>query len=386
MGWIKKHNDGCAVARGRYIRYPPFGSHRESVMSKDNARGKSRMDADMRAKSSKPSSASTRSSGAVMPPTDVQALVDALCSGSYDKADALMAKCAKPLGRTPPAAKPTGLRRDHQVSVSPASSGVHRSGFKGDSPDGGRTAAIANLLSDHFRIKFKVDYEESLMVTLPKRSEDRDARIMQCLSNVKPDTPIVMADVYGGVGGDSLAIWKLLDEMGRAGIIFVAQPVVDGGRFDRLSHNVSAYKAVAKKTKVKVHLFDKHFHDVVAEFLERGSGVCVHLLYMDPPWELPTGFVSGTQYGTAERPSEVTMSLILRMEADVFKPLKEKKALPPWYVCLKVPTPYVEFSLALKKESRFMRDYDLIRQIPSLNKHGRPVYYTLLYGHTGVSR
>jgi hypothetical protein len=123
---------------------------------------------------------------------------------------------------------------------------------------------------------------------------------------------------------------------------------------------------------------------MVADKLDPASGLVVHLLYVDPPWELPTGFVSGKQYGSAAKPSPVTMSLIRRIATDVFEPLEKKKALPPWYVCLKVPTPFVEFSLALKEESRFMRDYELFREIPSLNRHGQPVYYTLVFKHIEV--
>ena len=299
---------------------------------------------------------------------------------------ATVAKHSAPSGQQ----KGGGPRQQQGAMAS--SSGVRPPAFKGAPCGDAKTVAIAEMMAKAFRIpKFEVSDAECQMVTLPKRSESRDALLRELFSGIPSETKIVIADSHGGVGGDTLALWKLLCSMGRDGTIFVSQPVEedgrkDDGRADRLIHNLASFSKVARGSVVEVFLNRIKFKNVVDKALDPSSGIVVHLLHVDPPWELPKGFVSGKQYGTAANPSPVTMSLIRRIATDVFEPLEKRKALPPWYVCLKVPTPYEEFKLALRAESPFMRDYELVKEIPGLNRHSQPVYYTLVFQHIEVCR
>ena len=342
----------------------------------------------MRAQQSKLSAASSqvaRDAGSSSAETRrLQELRTATRSGAAPEEGVRAATVAK---HSAPSGQQKGGGPRQQQGAMASSSGVRPPAFKGAPCYDEKTVAIAKMMAKAFGIPaFKVDPEEAAMVTLRHRSELRDAALKKLLSVVPVDTEIVIADTHGGVGGDSLAFWEMLRSMSRNGQILITQPVEEGGRTDRLLHNLAAYKKAASGpgARVEVTLKRMCFEKMVADKLDPASGLVVHLLYVDPPWELPTGFVSGKQYGSAAKPSPVTMSLIRRIATDVFEPLEKKKALPPWYVCLKVPTPFVEFSLALKEESRFMRDYELFREIPSLNRHGQPVYYTLVFKHIEV--
>ena len=359
-------------------------------MSGDNARSKPSQKASTQSKL--PAANMRASQGADASRYWMHELMAAMEGGSSAAVEAVISKQEAAMAeqiKSAQGGKHSGPSRPRQQQQGTSSGARASSSFKGGSRDAGRTASISAELTKFFGLlrRFELSYDESLMVTLPKRSDVRDAFLKTLFSKVPSGKRIRIFDTHGGVGGDALAMIKILNDMGRDGKIMVSQPkgfAGEVGRPERLANNISAILEVADQSDVKVTLSVKRFQDVIASQPDSASGYTVHLLYVDVPWELPEGFVSGKQCGTAENPSDVTISLIQRMAADVFEPLEKKKASPPWYVCLKVPNPYEEYKIAL--HTGFMQDYKLIKAIPGLNRLQVPVYYNLLFGHCEACR
>ena len=157
------------------------------------------------------------------------------------------------------------------------------------------------------------------------------------------------------------------------------------GRLQRCKAHVNEFLKTSGYDGAEVVFFEKRIQDVVVECLGRGGfDGGVDLLYLDPPWDLPEGFCLATNRGSANKPSEATRRIVARLEREVFGPLLAVRATPAAYVCVKTPTPFEEFRVALFEASPYLRGFVLDNQIKVYNRRGAISMYFIVLRYEGV--
>ena len=267
----------------------------------------------------------------------------------------------------PVAAAPAQQRGPRQQAAPPPAVVRHNQSAK--------TAGISKTLSAHFGIRIVgLTDDESSMVSLPTRTGERNAYFAE-LFKKHPSVRIV--DGYACIGGDTLSFMKWAMDNKLKIHVFAVQKK-EHGRAERLQLHVDSFIDATGYADAKVTCFDKQVQDVIKLLKRCGVDAGVELLYFDPPWDLPEGFDLSKNHGSAKKPSEATIRFINRLEREVFGPLVEAGADPAAYVCLKAPTPFEEFSVALFQASAYLSGYTLDREIKVRNARGQ----IILYYHT----
>lgn len=254
--------------------------------------------------------------------------------------------------------------------------------------NGPKAEGIIDGCKKVYGFKLDITDEESNMITLPWRTEERNQVIFEQLKQEKG--PIMIYDTHGGVGGDCLdaASASLKYDIRKIRYIITqnspdAEQDSDQKRFCRMVSNITRYFKINPKTSERMSV--KAFNDSSEEFIktslkEISSGI--DLLYSDPPWDLPKGFDLAKHRGTNTNPSAATITLINRLQNDVYGPLKEINFPPPHYVCIKAPTPFEEFRTALFETSPYLREHSLFKTIPVRNRKGSIcMYFHILAYH-----
>ena len=282
------------------------------------------------------------------------------------------------------AAAPTTKQVVPAVSQSPAakhSAAAPKQVAPASTGGGGRhhqdpkTAAISGLLSREYGIPIvRLTPEEAAMVSHPGRTVERNAYFATLFG----EYPLVrIVDAYACIGGDTLSFLKWAMVNGLKLQIFAVQKK-EHGRSERLKTHVDSFIDATGYSNATVTCFDKQIQDVIKLLQHCGVDPAVDLMYFDPPWDLPEGYDLSTNHGSAKNPSEATMLFIDRLEREVFGPLVKVGAAPARYVCLKAPTPFVEFSVALFQASSYLSGYKLDKEIKVRNARGQ----IILYYHT----
>jgi len=241
-----------------------------------------------------------------------------------------------------------------------------------------KVAGIQQCMSKEFNIPIVMTAEEADMVSLPQRTGERNRLLTELLSGL--GRPAVVVDGYACIGGDTLSFAQMASLNGLKLDIRAVQTSSrdDMGRFPRLVKHVDMYfkNNPAARKAAKVTLLNKPIQDFIVEHKD----LKIDLLYLDPPWNLPEGFDLATNRGTDCRPSLATTTYISRIGSDVFGPLILAAAQRPKFICLKAPTPFAEFSLALFEAApSFSRGYTLRASIPFRDKRGAiRLYYHIL--------
>lgn len=279
------------------------------------------------------------------------------------------------------AAAPTTKQVAPTVSAAKHSAAAPKQVAPASTGGGGRhhqdpkTAAISGLLSREYGIPIvRLTPEEAAMVSHPGRTVERNAYF----ATLFREYPLVrIVDAYACIGGDTLSFLKWAMENGLKLQIFAVQKK-EHGRSERLKTHVDSFLDATGYSNATVTCFDKQIQDVIKLLQHCGVDPAVDLLYFDPPWDLPEGYDLSTNHGSAKNPSEATMLFIDRLEREVFGPLVKVGAAPARYVCLKAPTPFVEFSVALFQASSYLSGYKLDKEIKVRNARGQ----IILYYHT----
>jgi hypothetical protein len=226
----------------------------------------------------------------------------------------------------------------------------------------------------------KLTYEDSLLVTLPWRAEARDAHFMKIFAECVTDShgTVNVLDAFGGVGFDFFALMGFMGKLvrqrqTRSACVCIAQPEDDTGRFDRLEHNIRAYVRFNEVPGLRTRVFADTIQSTLRNEIDRGTEFKV--IYADPPWPAPPSEGGGGAHGSAVKPSYVTLAYIKHLKETLFDPLAEIRAPRAAFICLKAPTPFVEFSIALFKSSPYLRGYELDADIPMLYRAGNIVGY-----------
>ena len=232
-----------------------------------------------------------------------------------------------------------------------------------------KVRGIERTMIREFNIpRFELSDEEANMVSLPQRCVTRNESIARLLTGL--GHAAVVIDCYACVGGDTLSFAKMAEEYGLRLEIMAVQcsSSDDMGRVERLREHVRLYfrHNSTAGDYAKVLVFNTPVQKFIMESLEKP----IDLLYLDPVWHLPEGFDLSTNHGTDVDPSPATVSFITSIQNDVFGPMLEKGCPRPGLICLKAPTPFVEFSLALFNVSPFVRGYTLRESIPFRDRHG----------------
>ena len=279
------------------------------------------------------------------------------------------------------AAAPTTKQVAPTVSAAKHSAAAPKQVAPASTGGGGRhhqdpkTAAISGLLSREYGIPIvRLTPEEAAMVSHPGRTVERNAYFATLFG----EYPLVrIVDAYACIGGDTLSFLKWAMVHGLKLQVFAVQKK-EHGRSERLKTHVDSFIDATGYSNATVTCFDKQIQDVIKLLQHCGVDPAVELLYFDPPWDLPEGYDLSTNHGSAKNPSEATMLFIDRLEREVFGPLVQVGAAPARYVCLKAPTPFVEFSVALFQASPYLRGYKLDKEIKVRNARGQ----IILYYHT----
>jgi hypothetical protein len=247
-----------------------------------------------------------------------------------------------------------------------------------------KVKGIQDTMKDAYGIPgFNITVEESNMVSLPQRTVERNQTLAALLGGL--GRPAVVVDGYACVGGDTLSFAQMAERFGLKLEILAVQKSSreegdDKNRFARLKNHVGLYfkhNSTSAKLSAKVSLINAPVQDFIVKNKKE-----VDLLYLDPNWNLPEGFDLSTNRGTDRKPSLATSIYIDRVQSEVFGPMLASSHSRPKFICLKAPTPFVEFSLALFEAAPFVRGYELLKSIPFRDKRGAiRLYYHVLVDH-----
>lgn len=240
------------------------------------------------------------------------------------------------------------------------------------------------------------------MITLPSRKQGRDDCIFAHLSKLLPkassakpsdDEIVRIFDAYAGAGGDCIHFSEEAFKR-KMHIRIVCTQNSDPNdcrlygdekdpqqnRYVRLGMNQNLIFSINGHMKRKLVGFllcnEPVQNFILTQLTEtkyfRERTDC---LYCDPPWMLPEGFDLGKDQGTEHKPSAATTTLIKRLEKEVFGPLHKIRYPCPSLICIKAPTPFQEFRVALFETSPYLRAYALLETIPVRNRRGSICMY-----------
>ena len=232
--------------------------------------------------------------------------------------------------------------------------------------------------------KFRLTKEEADMVSLPGRTEARDAVFARLVYGQPTSNRMVVVDAFSNVGTDGLAFMAQAAAFRRRITLICVQRSVEEDRdprqerFLRMRDNLTDFYNLGG---VKEYVQLGMEHEFVRDFIGvRLAELCIRsidLLYMDPPWHLPEGFCLANDRGTDKKPSAPTLALVGLLAREVFAPLHAVGYPPPRIVCIKAPTPFVQFSLVLFEAAPYLRanNYALFESITVRNRRGSICMY-----------
>ena len=236
-----------------------------------------------------------------------------------------------------------------------------------------KVAGIEQTMLKEFNVHMKLDPSIASMLSLPTRTGERNAYLLSLLKQFVGGK-INIVDGYACVGGDTLSWLKLALENGIEMDVHAVQRK-EGGRFEKLKQYTNEFLGLFKNPCAQATLYGMPIEKFIQEYLQ-GQ---IHMLYLDPPWNIPEGFDLKKNCGSRDKPSIPTLDLVNRLEAEVFGPLHSINYPPPLLVCIKAPTPFVEFSKVLPDTCVYLRSYGLKKSIPFVDKRGKiRLYYHIL--------
>jgi hypothetical protein len=243
------------------------------------------------------------------------------------------------------------------------------SGHDSMGSDDPKTRGIIQMIASAFGLlaaSLKLTAADCAMLTLPCRAVERNEYIWKIFGKSLED--LMILDAYSGAGGDMFSFMKLGEQLindpnsSVSSVAIVgAQPVVDG-RYERLRSNVKQYLAVHRNDRIRVDICNATVEKFLSEmFGGCGAKASFHLIYADPPWPTPS--------------SDTTAVFIGNVKRTVFDTLAKIGAPPAAYICLKAPTPFVEFSGTLFQSSTYLSGYVFDKEIKMFNRRGKVVGY-----------
>lgn len=221
--------------------------------------------------------------------------------------------------------------------------------------------------------EFKMNAAESSLISLPQRVWERNAFFVRYFTQGGKPKKLTIVDGYACVGGDSLSFMKMAVDNDLPVTIHSVQydsGLGCEGRAGRLRHNLT-YNTPYQHFE---HLVDVTMMPKTMErYVKEDMSFDPDIFYVDPPWELPDNFEKA---GSAKYPSVPTLTLVRRLEAEVFSHMG---AYHPTLICIKAPTPFEEFRIVLFEVSPYLKGYAMIKSLPFRDKRGAiRLYYHIL--------